>query len=144
MQESTRRTTPDGLYYDAQREIRPLMALADRIEEGEEYLEDFAVACKRVNARLADLSRETGKMRPADSALNAAAAAVACAGSTAAMSVEARGGRLLHYIRREAVIEDGELVASVKWLMMDLWSAWENDSAEDVEWVRASQEVDNG
>lgn len=141
MHESTRRTpNANELYYEARREIRPLMALVERIEDGEEYMEDFASACKKANARLADLSRETGPMRAADNALNAAAAAVACAGSTAALSVETRDGRGASYVLPEVIIEGGELVASVKWLMSDLWSEWENPSAGYVEWVQQCQE----
>lgn len=133
------RPNPNSLYYEAQREIRPLMALERRIDEGAEYMEDFAIACKEVNRRLAEVSEKTAGMEAADTALNAAAAVVACAGSTAALSVETLDGQDTLSMPPGTIIERRELIASIRWLMSDLWAEWGITAAEDVEWVLSSK-----
>lgn len=121
MDEITREIHAESLYFDAQREIRPLMALVERSEEGEEYVEDFAIACTRSNVRLAKMAEQANELTPLGTALNSAAAAVACAAATAVTIVETKDGRSTSYILRDAVPETRELFGSVQWIMWDLW-----------------------
>ncbi len=117
----------ESTYYAARREIRPLMALMDRIEDSEDHAEDFALACVRVNASLAHMAESVDGSTPLGTALNSAAAVVACAAASVVLMVDTGPC----FITPAAVPDGRELLGSIRCTMNDLWNRWSTGDVED-------------
>lgn len=142
----------DGLFFAAQREIRPLVALVSAAgaacggdSDPDPYLEDFAIACKRAHAALAVMveTLETDTSSQVAFDLNHAASTVAGAAAAAVLAIEQGADRMLSLVPKEATLEAAKLVSTASWLINRLWEQWRLEVLPEG-WRAKAAEVDHG